>query len=564
MKNQEVMKNGILRLYNQFPSQYSSLQEMYDEHQRISELKFNAVWVNPLHLCSTNKIERLDKDAPANLLESVKGSCYAITQHFQMRDPFVASASSALNGDDYVFIDKNTTRQLKRYTESAKQNNLIPIFDIVLNHAAIDSPLVDSKNTLINGKTVDTSRWFLPHNLNDKDHLQGDDIRTFNYDDQTIREEIFEHLWKPYINWMISGCGFAGVRVDAARWINREVQQQVYSHLANCVDNPVIFAEVLYDRGKTESIVERIQGIGITHITNSIYWRPCDADARATGRWKNNDRFPAQVGLLRSVCFSQPHSNVVGGTVGFAGSHDEDTLCGNALLNLVKSSAEYNKRKWFKSFRGLRKPNIKLKKALGQQKKLLVSSTQELCEPFSKIFNTFPEFIQKLEFEMKQNIAMVAITSEGGWYLMSGDEYGEPYRKSVFNSKYYEKPTHPIVDLTDFIKKLNEVLEKLPQPTLMAWVEHIVVGDKPLMMVAIKHSKQGFEETSLILVNLDGSTVALTQDDKQKIAFRSQSLSLGNDQEAFDCINTISEEKIYCVGEIDISSWNSSSLQLCI
>lgn len=123
-----------LRIYQQFLRSYSNFQAMTDNLSRIADLGYNVVYINPIHLVSEYNVIRHDK--------LVKGSLYSIRKYD------IHNMTSTFNMNLFEQVE-NIDTSIQGYTQRAHELNLIPIFDLVLKHIAIDyiySEPVDSIN----------------------------------------------------------------------------------------------------------------------------------------------------------------------------------------------------------------------------------------------------------------------------------------------------------------------------------------------------------------------------------------------------------------------------------
>jgi alpha-amylase len=159
---------------------------------------------------------------------------------------------------------------LLEYTETARKNGLVPLFDLVLNHVAKDSPLVSNQSPHFQQLQIDTSKWF----KNDTAQ-HWDDIVPFNYEDSRTRQEIIEHFWLPILTKYVNDFGFMGVRVDFATGLSPELQRELFPILEGLVrdkfmTSPIIFAECLPPKG-LDRIAQDYREL-YTHVTNNINW----------------------------------------------------------------------------------------------------------------------------------------------------------------------------------------------------------------------------------------------------------------------------------------------------
>lgn len=102
-----------MRIYNLYPRLYRQIDDWYAVADRAAEMQFNAIYLNPFF--ATGKSD----------------SVYSIRDYY--------------NFDERIFGDytrKKSVEKLKAFLCHCRQLGLHPILDLVVNHTAIDSPLV--------------------------------------------------------------------------------------------------------------------------------------------------------------------------------------------------------------------------------------------------------------------------------------------------------------------------------------------------------------------------------------------------------------------------------------
>lgn len=277
---------------------------MRDDLQRIRDLGFKQVWINPIYTpCQTNPIPKMEK---------------RINSPYAMQNETISSRYAQ---DDLM---------VKDYTSTALTLGLEPIFDLVARHVAIDHRFVAGDQELLRNKNIDTRRWFKRHpNGNLVMHKMDEnyqpisanpwcDVAAFNYDDPAIKQEIFTYFWEPFIKYNIVDLGFRGVRLDAPAMVPPDVMAQLVKLVrSNCdachAADPIIIAETLGGYYMEENLA--LKGTA-THTMNSSIWMPGPEVGyeNSSASWRNDSNWLAETkGLLQQV----------GPTVGFPGSHDE-------------------------------------------------------------------------------------------------------------------------------------------------------------------------------------------------------------------------------------------------
>lgn len=248
------------------------------------------------------------------------------------------------------------------------------------------------------------------------------DVIKFDYFSHDMSKEKLKQIlnkWYSYIEFMYK-LGFQAVRIDAIKHLSVGIQEKIIQYINSLDKNMIIFGELLFDKGfDVNQLAVELGNIKYSCITNSIYYQEKD----------DIKHLNTEMGIKRQL------TNL--GTIGFTGNHDELPLS-------AKTYQEY----------------------FGYKLNYLVND-YENNEPYKNL----------LEF-MRRKIAIVALCSGGGYYILSGDEIGSPYPKSVFSLQkdlYDNKksPFHnlypvppfqsspPTFNMANFITNLNKVRKSL-------------------------------------------------------------------------------------------------------
>jgi hypothetical protein len=252
-----------LLIYNQFPRIWNmDFGQMQEYLPVIKRLGFNAVWVNPFMKTSKyNVVLRVNKATGEPV--KVVGSLYGMFDP-SLTDTEMYTEDSTGNP---AFLGAKT-EEIRAYTGVACGLGLVPIFDLVLNHVSRDSPLVAGTFRHFLDQEIDTSGWF-QHGVDGK----WNDVVPFDYDEPGNIGQIFEFLWRPFIDKMIKGYRFSGVRIDFATGpkVSAEVVKMCIDHIKSLVQNAVIFAEDLYPgppEDRIKHVLRKSRDVGFTHVTN--------------------------------------------------------------------------------------------------------------------------------------------------------------------------------------------------------------------------------------------------------------------------------------------------------
>ncbi|OGT45891.1 MAG: hypothetical protein A3E83_02260 [Gammaproteobacteria bacterium RIFCSPHIGHO2_12_FULL_41_20] len=426
--------NGIMCCYNMFPTQFGSIANMTAYLPMVGAMGFNVVWVNPLQDATHVAMEKRDKKLGVRAGNTVIGSMYAMRNPSQI-SAYFSDAPHSPSGELLVspeVAQQIDTRALQQFTQAARDNKLVPIFDLVLNHLAADAPLCRER----------------PHWFAKGVHPDFQDARAFNYEDEVVRREIIEHLWKPYIRQYIQIYGFGGVRVDAVGYIHPEVRREIYQYLYDLAEElnipkPVILDEVLFS-GDTQKMSANLRlpgNIGPTHITTGAYYARREWHGGLPG-WVN-----AEAADKASVVFQtqegEIREHVKGGCINFSGNHDHNSLAMTVLHEMAEERLQQHERLHHLA----EQLNAKYRSDEGRESIFLYSFVQDMEQA---IANHDHATIHDFERRMREKIAMGALTSSGGWYALAGDETGDTTPKSVFHRQqaleqdYYPQRSHRI------------------------------------------------------------------------------------------------------------------------
>lgn len=173
---------------------------------------------------------------------------------------------------------------------------------------------------------------------------------------------------------------------------------------------------------------------------------------------ENHCDFLQQAYELQHIVFNNMDEVGKGGTMGMSGNHDAATLF--ARVYLTSKGFKYKNRELYNALRR--------------------EHPQE----------SDPQYIPA----MRERLLRIALTCNGGWYLLAGDEFGVVTWPSVFDK--YQEP-EPLsnqwggkANVSEYINFINSILQELPKTHLGDWVNHRkeIIGDN-ILQVVIRHSE---------------------------------------------------------------------------
>ncbi len=316
-----------LRSYNQHPLLYDNILAMTEDLNRIADLGFSHVWVNPLfEPCQnadwvadeiTRSFKRADITSKKPRVYNFAGSPYA-TRSLNLNPNISAHTNEDISKEER---EKRDNKDVRRYTDKARSLNIVPLCDFVMRHVAADHPIISSPKH---------QHWFKRHpngnycffNRDENYRPSGqtwDDVIELNYDDPVARREIIDTYLKPMAEKVINRWGFEGLRIDYAGRVPRDVYAEIIPFIDQlCMKKWGKPAQIL---GETlgHKIEEYMPAKGyMDWVYNWVYFAPFTKDF-----WQNdNTDFSRDKGILQ---------NEVAPTIGFAGSHDVKRIAGYYL-----------------------------------------------------------------------------------------------------------------------------------------------------------------------------------------------------------------------------------------
>lgn len=444
--------NGIISCYDMYPTQFSNIRDMTSYLPVLHALGFNSVWINPIQFPGDlTGFFKTDKNNGVKTGNEVTGSLYA------MSNPDLLNPLFGAPPEDPSEKAKHLNKEdLQDFTQTARSLGIVPMFDLVLNHLAIDTPLYKQK-----------PHWFKGV------HDDFKDVLAFNYEDEAIRKEIIHDLWLPYIRRYMLDYGFDGVRVDAVGYVHREVRQEIYEYIYELAKEagkpkPVIIDEALFSKRTLEEEVDylTLPDVGPTHITTEVYNAECNPDGSLPSSVLKDEQLKARVvfnkrdGSLRE--------QVKGGCINFSGNHDYRSLGMTVLFQMAKrrfladplypdlmSHYQQSYSLTEEQLSSITVPNDSF------QTSLLYSYVQDIKNELGSNQDT------QLEFQalLQEKMALCALSGSGGWFILSGDETSDSTAKTVFQRRnaidksYYPQREHRLfAENTD---NVNGVLETM-------------------------------------------------------------------------------------------------------
>ena len=230
-----------MRIYNLFPLLAGSVDRWQPHLQRASALGFDWVFVNPIQ-------------APGK-----SGSLYSVKDYFSINPALVDSESSV-----------NPEGQVRSVIQAAEPLGLRMMVDLVINHCAYDSPLLNTH-----------PEWFVRENGqiahpscdHDGQRVVWEDLAQFDHHGSVDRSGLFRHCVQ--VVEYLCGLGFRGFRCDAAYQLPKDVWQRLIGEIRVQWPEAVFVAETL---GCSPEDTRQTAEAGFDAIFNSSKWWDFSSD----------------------------------------------------------------------------------------------------------------------------------------------------------------------------------------------------------------------------------------------------------------------------------------------
>ena len=226
------------RIYNLFPLLVGSTSQWEAQLPRIADLRFNWVFLNPFHEVGSS------------------GSLYAVKDYYRLNPLFQGGNGETLD------------QLLRRFLNRAGQHKLSVMMDLVINHTAKDSPLVQEH-----------PEWYLRNqdgsvqspSAEDKSAPGGavvwEDLASIDFSGTSRRQELLDY-WKGVVRHYLE-LGFHGFRCDAAYKVPGEVWGEIIAAARQLNPQVQFFAETL---GAPIEQITQLRAAGFDYFFNSTKW----------------------------------------------------------------------------------------------------------------------------------------------------------------------------------------------------------------------------------------------------------------------------------------------------
>ncbi|URA10067.1 alpha-amylase family glycosyl hydrolase [Thermospira aquatica] len=225
-----------VRMYNLFPRLVGRMENWSIHFDRIKEMGFEWIYINPFHY------------------PGFSGSLYAPKDYYDFNPMFI-------NPNSLV----PPVRQMENMIEEAHKRGLKVVMDLVINHTAKDHPFVrihpewykrDEKGEVKSPGAWDNGHW-----------VEWGDLAEIDNENSPDRENLWKY-WEDLVLYYTDK-GFDGFRADAAYQVPSELWKRLIEVAHTKREDVVFFAESL---GCTPQQTLTLAESGFDYIFNSSKW----------------------------------------------------------------------------------------------------------------------------------------------------------------------------------------------------------------------------------------------------------------------------------------------------
>ncbi|TCJ20766.1 alpha-amylase [Rubrobacter taiwanensis] len=226
------------RIYNLFPLLVGSVEDWKEHLPRVAAMEFDWVFLNPFHY------------------PGFSGSLYAVKDYYRLHPMFQGASQAPAD------------ELLRDFLDRAEEHGLRVMMDLVINHTAKDSVLVEEHPEWFAREEDGSIRSPRAVDPDDPSNVTvWGDLAEIDYDNPEVREEVVGY-WCELVRHY-AALGFHGFRCDAAYQVPAEVWAAVISAAREVDPGARFFAETL---GCTLEQVAALSAAGFDYLFNSSKW----------------------------------------------------------------------------------------------------------------------------------------------------------------------------------------------------------------------------------------------------------------------------------------------------
>ncbi|MCS5709962.1 alpha-amylase family protein [Candidatus Berkiella aquae] len=350
------------------------------------------------------------------------------------------------------------SRAMKAFTTRAKQLGITPMFDVVLNHLAVDAPFIEQNKELFNfdDKTYPDTTAFSYSKL--LGTLRG---APYPVAEQELAlqqiPQIINVYWRPFIDLYVKQWGFSAARIDCVGKIPQQLRSAVYDLIRQGVaeqENPgpvIILEEALFSNMTPQEFVSKVKNAGATHITGSSYYAEREWHGGLRGNYNQEDYYKQTMAQH--------------GVVNFTGNHDHYSCAMTVCRQLAFERLRDNQSLYDSYQAFIQEKETANYAPLSEAALEVIKSTfihfyvqqiiAELHDP-----DHYNDTINRFGIAFRDRFLTNVYAGSGGYFMLSGDEFASFDQPSVFIRANGE-PVYPNKQLGIFTSPLKNIAARV-------------------------------------------------------------------------------------------------------
>ena len=271
------MTKGI-RAYNLYPKLVGSMNMWINHFDRIEAMNFDWIYINPINY------------------PGFSGSDYAIKNYYHYHPLYVTGKLDFENPE--VHVEKGN-KLLKNVCQEADKRGMKIMMDLVINHTAFDSPLIEEHPDWY--ERDHDGQLKHPGAKDGEDWIEWKDLAQINNAHSCDRD----NLWNYWLDMMLfyMDLGIRGFRCDAAYHVPKELWHFLIPRIKEKYPDAIFLGETL--GCKPQQVVD-IAEAGFDFISNSFKWWDLQEQwfleqSREYSRYAPSITFPENHDTIRSA-----------------------------------------------------------------------------------------------------------------------------------------------------------------------------------------------------------------------------------------------------------------------
>lgn len=282
------MPEGV-RIYNLFPLLAGSIKEWEGHLDRISDMGFKWIFVNPFHATGAS------------------GSLYAVKDYYKLNPLFQGRSR------------RKPDTLIANFTSAAEKRGLSVMMDLVINHTGKDSTLTEQHpEWFVHEADGSLSSPFAVDPADTRKRTVWTDLAAIDFSERPERQQIVEYFGDVVRHY--TGLGIRGFRCDAAYKVPQAVWRSIIDAGHRSNNDAVFIAENL---GGMMEEVEALRSSGFDYLFNSAKWW----DFKEGWLLEQYEKFR---GIAPSIAFPE--------------THDTPRLAEDLASQGIKSAADLERR----------------------------------------------------------------------------------------------------------------------------------------------------------------------------------------------------------------------------